>query len=53
MLGGVVSMLMELGRDLNLALSAGSIERARQAAADADMRDEMRVGFADPMPSEA
>ncbi|HVF52452.1 MAG TPA: hypothetical protein VNC78_02485 [Actinomycetota bacterium] len=35
MLGGVISLLVELGRELDLALTPGSVKNARQAFGDA------------------
>lgn len=38
---GVVRLLQELGRDLDLMITAGSIQRAREATEEADRRREL------------
>lgn len=38
---GVISLLQELGRELDLVLTAGSIERARNATQEAERRREL------------
>ncbi len=43
LLGGVITLLAELGRDLDLALTKGSIDRARDASRDVGTREEIRI----------
>ncbi|HVF53981.1 MAG TPA: hypothetical protein VNC78_10325 [Actinomycetota bacterium] len=47
MLGGVISLLVELGRELDLVLSPGSVKNARQASGEAGGGAELQALISD------